>query len=119
MKIIRYGIGAFLAAQLVFSWTPSSVQGQDYYEDPNKKILKNAIVGAGSGAVASGASGGDAGKGALIGAGTTVIGSAALDMLTTPSPQPPQPQVQYVQQTDPGYVRAEAPRRSGGCGRNG
>ena len=67
--------------------------GSDPYgnEDPNKKILKSGVVGAATGAVAAGASGGKAGKGALIGAGTNVIGGAVLDVLTT-SPQPrPQP----------------------------
>ena len=75
--------------------------GTDPYgqEDPNKKILKSGLLGAGTGAIASSASGGDAGKGALIGAGTNVVGGALLDMLTTPS-QPAQPQ--YVQQ---GYAQ--------------
>lgn len=68
-------------------------QGQDYAgnEDPNKKVLKGAVVGAGTGAIAAEASGGKAGKGALIGAGTNVIGTAVLDSLTsspTPAPQP-------------------------------
>jgi hypothetical protein len=76
--------------------------GTDPYgqEDPNKKILKSGLLGAGTGAIASSASGGDAGKGALIGAGTNVVGGALLDMLTTPS-QPAQPQYaqpQYAQQ---------------------
>ena len=41
-------------------------------------------MGAGTGAIAAGASGGKAGQGALIGAGTSVIGSALLDTLTQP-----------------------------------
>ncbi len=79
--------------------------GTDPYgnEDPNKKILKSGLLGAGTGAIASSASGGDAGKGALIGAGTNVVGGALLDMLTTPS-QPAQPQ--YAQQ--PVYQQAPA-----------
>lgn len=61
-----------------------------YYEEPpqessTQKVLKQGLVGAGTGAIAAGASGGNAGKGALIGAGTGVIGGALLDMLTTPS----------------------------------
>lgn len=84
---------------------------QDYYyeEEPpqesnTSKVLKQGLVGAGTGALASGMSGGDAGKGALIGAGTAVIGNALLDAMTQPS-QPtrkvyrraPPPQ-QYPQQ---------------------
>ncbi len=79
--------------------------GQDYSgnEDPNKKILKQGLLGAGTGAIAAGASGGSAGKGALIGAGTNVIGGALLDTLTTPSN--PQPRTQYVQQAPAQYVQ--------------
>lgn len=84
---------------------------QDYYyeEEPpqesgTSKILKQGLVGAGTGALASGMSGGDAGKGALIGAGTSVIGNALLDAITQPPQQrrkvyrkAPQPQ-QYPPQ---------------------
>ncbi len=97
-----------ILANLVFPWAVAPVQGEDYYgEDPNKKILKNALLGAGTGAIAASASGGKAGKGALIGAGVNVIGSALLDSLTgqpKPQPQPvyvqqqPQPQYQYAPQ---------------------
>ena len=77
-------------------------QGPAYYqppqEDPNKKILKQGLLGAGTGAIAAGASGGNAGKGALIGAGTNVIGGALLDTLTGPSQSQPQPQPAYYQQ---------------------
>lgn len=81
-----------------------------YYEEPpqesgTSKILKQGLVGAGTGALASGMSGGNAGKGALIGAGTSVIGNALLDAITQPPQQrrrvyrkaPPQPQ-QYPPQ---------------------
>lgn len=81
-------------------------------EDPNKKILKSGLLGAGTGALASSMSGGDAGKGALIGAGTNVIGGALLDTLTAPS-QPQQPQVVYVQQApQQQYQQYAAPRPS-------
>jgi len=56
-------------------------------ESSSQKVLKQGLVGAGTGALASGMSGGNAGKGALIGAGTSVIGNALLDTLTTPTPQ--------------------------------
>ncbi|MFA6142374.1 MAG: glycine zipper family protein [Candidatus Omnitrophota bacterium] len=62
----------------------------EYYEEPaqesgTQKVLKQGLLGAGTGAIASGASGGNAGTGALIGAGTGVIGGALLDAITTPS----------------------------------
>ncbi len=118
MKNLRYIFSAFILIALAFSWTTSNVNGQDYYsqEDPNKKVLKDAVVGAGVGAVASSASGGSAGKGALIGAGTNVIGNALVDTLTSPQ-QAPQ-QVQYVQQTpERGYTVVENAPRNGGCGK--
>ena len=96
-------------------------QGQDYAgnEDPNKKILKTAVVGAGTGAIAAGASGGKAGKGALIGAGTNVIGGALLDTLMAPS-QPQQQPVYYQQapqqqyysnQQSPSYTSTSQPKK--------
>lgn len=48
-------------------------------DDSSKKVLKQGILGAVTGAVAADQSGGKAGKGALIGAGTSVIGGAVLD----------------------------------------
>jgi hypothetical protein len=56
-------------------------------EEDTRNILKQGLVGAGAGALAAGASGGDAGKGALIGAGTNVIGNALLDTITQPAEQ--------------------------------
>lgn len=81
--------------------------GQDYSgnEDPNKKILKQGLLGAGVGAISAEASGGKAGTGALVGAGTNVIGGALLDTLTS-SPKPQQQQVQYVQAA-PQYVQQQ------------
>ena len=83
---------------------------QQPQEDPNKKILKQGLLGAGTGAIAAGASGGSAGKGALIGAGTNVIGGALLDTLTTPSQ--PQAQPVYYQQAPPQYQQQVAPQVS-------
>lgn len=51
-------------------------------EDSSKKILKEGLLGAATGAIAAGASGGKAGKGALIGAGVNVVGGALLDTIT-------------------------------------
>ena len=74
----------------------------EYYEEPpqesgTQKVLKQGLLGAGTGAIASGASGGNAGTGALIGAGTNVIGSALLDTITQPS----QPRRVYRRQPPP------------------
>lgn len=54
-------------------------------DDSTRDILKQGLLGAGTGAIAAGASGGKAGQGALIGAGTNVIGGALLDAITQPS----------------------------------
>ena len=97
MKFKNFAV-AILALGCAFSWTISKAQGQDYgEEDPNKKILKQGLLGAGVGAISASASGGKAGKGALIGAGTNVIGGALLDSLMSPS-QPQQQPVYYQQQ---------------------
>jgi len=54
-------------------------------EQSTQNVLKDAIIGAGTGAIAAGTSGGNAGTGALIGAGTGTVGSALMDILTQPS----------------------------------
>lgn len=97
------------------SYDDQYYDSQDYYEEPpqessTQKVLKQGLLGAGTGAIAAGTSGGNAGKGALIGAGTGVIGGALLDMLTTPSqprriyrrpaPQAPRPRA-VTQQAAP------------------
>lgn len=84
----------------------------EYYEEPQEessssKILKQGLLGAGTGAIASGASGGNAGQGALIGAGTGIIGGMLLDSMTQPAqprrvyrkaPAQASPPQQYQQQ---------------------
>ena len=99
MKFSKFFFLFCLVSVLAFTGPASQAQGQDYSgnEDPNKKILKQGLLGAGVGAISAEASGGKAGTGALVGAGTNVIGGALLDTLTTPSQPAPQ-QVQYVQQ---------------------
>ena len=111
MKASKGLFSFFLISGLLFTWTVSKAGGQDYSgnEDPNKKILKQGLLGAGVGAISASASGGKAGQGALIGAGTNVIGGALLDTLTSsPAPrQQPQP-VQYVQSA-PSYSQNSYP----------
>ena len=85
-------------------------------DDETRNVLKQGLLGAATGAVASGASGGKAGQGALIGAGTSIIGGALLDAITTPSPArraaPPPPQGYYGDQQDE-YYEEPAPQQSG------
>ncbi len=103
-NVITLTIVTFL---MTFS-VASKAAGQDYggQEDPNKKIIKSGLLGAGVGAISSSASGGDAGKGALIGAGTNVIGGALLDSLTGSSQPAQQQQPVYVQQA-PVYAQQQ------------
>lgn len=99
MSFSRNFFVLLLVIGLAMTGTISMAQGQDYSgnEDPNKKILKQGLLGAGVGAISAEASGGKAGTGALVGAGTNVIGGALLDTLTAPS-QPRQQQPVYYQQ---------------------
>ena len=95
----------------------SSSYAQD--DDSSRTILKQGLVGAGSGALAAGMSGGKAGQGALIGAGTSIIGSALLDALTGPSQTssrrraapPPQDDYYYTEEPEEYY---EAPPQESG-----
>ena len=99
MNFSRITFAFLLALGITLTGNVSMAQGQDYSgnEDPNKKVLKQGLLGAGVGAISAEASGGKAGTGALVGAGTNVIGGALLDTLTAPS-QPAQAQPVYVQQ---------------------
>ncbi len=77
-------------------YAQSQPSSQDEY---NKKIIKQGLLGAATGALAAGTSGGKAGTGALIGAGTNIIGGALLDYLTTQQSQSQQTQyAPYVNQ---------------------
>ena len=87
--VYQYGGTPAYNSQPVYAQPqPSS---QDEY---NKKVIKQGILGAATGALAAEASGGKAGTGALIGAGTNIIGGALFDVLTAPQPQ--SQQVQYA-----------------------
>ena len=78
---------------------PVYTQSQPPQEDYNKKIIKQGLLGAATGAIAAEASGGKAGTGALVGAGTNIIGGALLDYITNPQSQPQQTQyAPYVNQ---------------------
>ena len=112
MKILMRLFSLLIIAFLIFPNSLCLAGGQDYsgQEDPNKKILKQGLLGAGVGAISAEASGGKAGTGALVGAGTNVIGGALLDSLTTPSQPKPQPQPYYVQSApQPQYVQSSYP----------
>jgi len=76
------------------------VQQTSTQDDYNKRIIKQGLLGAATGAIAAETSGGKAGTGALVGAGTNVLGGALLDMLTAPQSQPQQAQqyAPFVQQ---------------------
>lgn len=82
----------YVQSQPVYAQQPSA------QSEANKKIIKQGLLGAATGAIAAEASGGKAGKGALIGAGTNVIGGALFDMLTAPQPR------QQVVQQNPQYA---------------
>jgi len=76
-------------------------------QSQNQKILKQGLLGAGTGAIAAGASGGKAGKGALIGAGTGILGNILLDTLTEgQQPEPAPQQRQRATQTVDLYQEA-------------
>ena len=81
-------------------------------------ILRQGLLGAGTGAIATAATGGKGDhvwKGALIGAGVNVVGGALLDVLTgervgTVAYAQPSQQVVYVQQAQPAIIQYQARR---------
>ncbi len=90
-------------------------------QDKNRDILKQGLLGAGVGAISAEASGGKAGKGALIGAGTNVLGGALLDFLSGDSQnhntyyeEPYEEQYYYEEEEyygEDGYKQGEEPVR--------
>ena len=83
--VYEYRNAPVYSSQPVYTQTRPTTQ-----DDYNKKVIKQGLLGAATGAIAAEASGGKAGTGALVGAGTNVIGGALIDVLTTPQSQPQQ-----------------------------
>lgn len=117
----KYGYQTICLAIVLFSaFTSGYVSAQD--DDSTRNVLKQGLLGAGTGAIASSVSGGNAGTGALVGAGTNVIGGALLDAMTTPSsssrtyrrPAPPPDDGYYYddQSGEEYYVVEEQPQES-------
>ena len=108
-------VSTVLTILLIGALLTGTTYSQD--EDQTRNVLKQGLLGAGTGAIAAGASGGKAGQGALIGAGTAVIGSALLDVLTTPSrPQRRSAPVQdedYYTDDSEAYYEEPPPQESG------
>jgi len=115
MKIAK-SMSLFIAVLTVMSAASAYCQSD---EEATRNILKQGLLGAGVGAISSSASGGKAGQGALIGAGTSVIGSALLDAITTPSSSssrrraaaPPPDDYYYADEPEEYYVE-EPPQES-------
>jgi hypothetical protein len=109
----------------IFSFIAFIPVSRAYADENSLSIIRQGLLGAATGAIASEVSGGKAGQGALIGAGTNVIGGALLNMLfgggntqqsayTPPTYAPTnyaaQPQVVYVQpqpQPQPAYYYSQ------------
>ncbi|MDD5437263.1 MAG: glycine zipper family protein [Candidatus Omnitrophica bacterium] len=111
-------VTAWAVGLLITLIAANTVYCQD--DDTTRNVLKNGLLGAGTGAIASGASGGNAGKGALIGAGTGALGGILLDAITTPSSSrssrrsAPPPEDDYYTEDDQGdYYYEEPPQESG------
>lgn len=96
-------------SQPIYTSQPVYVQPRQTtsQEEYNKRIIKQGLIGAATGAIAAEASGGKAGQGALIGAGTNIIGGALLDVLTNPS----QPSPQYQPVMNQGNVYYQPQKR--------
>ncbi len=73
MKVLTYCVVICLLVGLTI---PAMAQ-----QKSGRSILKEGLLGAATGAIAADQSDGKAGKGALIGAGTNVVGGALLDVI--------------------------------------
>ncbi len=116
MRIKRFNL-CIVVVLLIDAFVTGFAYSQE--DDSSRQILKQGLIGAGTGAIAASASGGKAGQGALIGAGTSIIGSALLDALTTPSSSrtsrrsapPPANDYYYADQPEE-YYYEEPPQES-------
>lgn len=117
MNIKKFNAVLIFTISLVFVFLANLAYCQD--DDSSRQILKQGLLGAGTGAIAAGASGGKAGQGALIGAGTGIIGGILLDAITSPPAQrqPPPPQQYYpagqAAPQDDYYYEEPPPQESG------
>lgn len=121
---MRFKKMSAVSAMALFFFFVANIAYSD--EEGTRNVLKQGLLGAGTGAIASGASGGNAGTGALIGAGTGVIGGALLDAVTAPPASsrsgrrsPPPQQAQYYDDQDnydngQEYYEEEPPQESTG-----
>ena len=67
-----------ISVLVVFSFCQTSHAG----DDAASNLLKQGLLGAATGAVASEVSGGKAGKGALVGAGVNIVGGMLFDAMS-------------------------------------
>lgn len=104
MKIasLKGGVAVGLVAAVMVL---SAVPAQAYDGSPRQTILQG-LLGAGVGALSAEGSGGKAGTGALIGAGSQIIGGALMTLLTEPSSSGYDRTTAYVR---PVYTQVAAP----------
>ncbi|MBU0650502.1 hypothetical protein KKC59_01175 [bacterium] len=104
----------------MFFTMSSYVKAETKDDSTAKNILRDGLFGAGVGAISASASGGKAGKGALVGAGANVVGNLLFDSIGSggssqtqaqPQPQPVQYQQVPVYQQPVYYDDAYAQRR--------
>ena len=93
--------GFTIVAGTIFLASPAFAVEAGSYD-----ILRNGLMGAAVGAISSEVSGGKAGTGALVGAGTQVIGKALFDVLL---PAPSQNSAVYSNQTPVYYQPSQQP----------
>ena len=105
MNILKKAQVALASAIL----TPIFFASQVFAAGSSLDILKSGLLGVGMGAISAGMSGGKPGKGALIGAGTHVIGGALLDMLSGSSTSPTSSNSYYYAPTPTHFTSVSNP----------